>query len=452
MQTHPNQSPRHLTRLMLVSFMVAGGARFAAAQPKYTVHDLGTLGSTFNRAFGINNAGQVVGLSGDRAFRTAPNSAINAATDDVGTLFSGGSTVALGINDLGQVVGSSSTSSSSMTHAFRTAPNSAINPSTDDLGTLFASAFTVATGINDSGQVVGYSTLPRVATHAFRTAPNSAINPATDDIGALTAGPLLGSFIQAFGINHSGQVTGVSFTHAFRTAANGAINAATDDLGAFSGGCCSTATGINASGQVIGFSSVGVSGNTHAFRTAPNGAINTFTDDLGTLGGTFSTAQGINSSGQVVGWSDLASPFEPPHAFLYSGGVLYDLNNLIPLNSGLILTAAYGINDLGQIVGEAIPSGSSGSHVFRLDPPPTSVVSVMLDSVGSFDLPPGISNALTSSLQQCLNAMHRGDMTAARNQLGAFRTKVNALRGKKLTDTQANMLLGFAATAIRMIS
>ena len=403
MQTHPNQSPRHLTRLMLVSFMVAGGARFAAAQPKYTVHDLGTLGSTFNRAFGINNAGQVVGLSGDRAFRTAPNSAINAATDDVGTLFSGGSTVALGINDLGQVVGSSSTSSSSM-------------------------------------------------THAFRTAPNSAINPATDDIGALTAGPLLGSFIQAFGINHSGQVTGVSFTHAFRTAANGAINAATDDLGAFSGGCCSTATGINASGQVIGFSSVGVSGNTHAFRTAPNGAINTFTDDLGTLGGTFSTAQGINSSGQVVGWSDLASPFEPPHAFLYSGGVLYDLNNLIPLNSGLILTAAYGINDLGQIVGEAIPSGSSGSHVFRLDPPPTSVVSVMLDSVGSFDLPPGISNALTSSLQQCLNAMHRGDMTAARNQLGAFRTKVNALRGKKLTDTQANMLLGFAATAIRMIS
>jgi probable HAF family extracellular repeat protein len=247
-------------------------------------------------------------------------------------------------------------------------------------------------------------------------------------------------------------VTGVSFTHAFRTAANRAVNPATDDVGTLSGGCCSLATGINTSGQVVGSGSVGVSGDVHAFRTAPNHAINGFTDDLGTLGGTFSTAQGINSSGQVVGWSDLASPFEPPHAFLYSGGVLYDLNNLVPLNSGLILTAAYGINDLGQIVGEAILSGSSGSHVFRLDPPPASVVSFLLDKIGSFDLSRRISNALTSPLHVCLNAMQRGDIAAARNQLGAFQITVNALRGKKLTDTQANTMVGFAATAIHMIS
>jgi probable HAF family extracellular repeat protein len=81
-----------------------------------------------------------------RAFRTAPNSPINPATDDLGT-FGGDHSVARGINDLGQVVGISQDNGGSY-HAFRTVPNGFIN-SADDVGNVDAQ------GINNLGQVVG---------------------------------------------------------------------------------------------------------------------------------------------------------------------------------------------------------------------------------------------------------------------------------------------------------
>jgi len=145
--------------------------------------DLGTLGGSYTGADGINNLGQVVGSSsrfpGDRskhAFRTAPNQPINPGTDDLGTL-GGAYSYALGINDLGQVVGWSETASGEM-HAFRTGPNRPINPATDDLGTLGGSS-SGAYGINNLGQVAGSSSMPGQVpiAHAFRTAANRASSP-----------------------------------------------------------------------------------------------------------------------------------------------------------------------------------------------------------------------------------------------------------------------------------
>jgi probable HAF family extracellular repeat protein len=63
--------------------------------------------------------------------------------------------------------------------------------------------------------------------------------------------------------------------------------------------------------------------------------------DLGTLGSDAKAdaeAYGINASGQVVGYA-----FKPGYgatAFLYSGGVMADLNLLLPPNSGWSLGAA----------------------------------------------------------------------------------------------------------------
>jgi probable HAF family extracellular repeat protein len=65
--------------------------------------------------------------------------------------------------------------------------------------------------------------------------------------------------------------------------------------------------------------------------------------DLGTLGGTYSEAFGINASGQIVG--DTATASGSGHAFLYSGGTMFDLN--LPGTSA----TARAINASGQIAG-----------------------------------------------------------------------------------------------------
>jgi probable HAF family extracellular repeat protein len=70
--------------------------------------------------------------------------------------------------------------------------------------------------------------------------------------------------------------------------------------------------------------------------------------DLGTLGGNNSWAYGINDVGQVVGKSDILPITNPAHthAFIYSGSSMTDLGTLGGTNS-----EAWGINNSGQVVG-----------------------------------------------------------------------------------------------------
>ena len=85
--------------------------------------------------------------------------------------------------------------------------------------------------------------------------------------------------------------------------------------------------------------------------------------DIGTLGGAISAAYGINDHGQVVGESLIATGEN--RAFLYEAGTdtIVDLNALLPDGSPWIVSSARGINDLGQIAA----SGFNGTETRYTD-------------------------------------------------------------------------------------
>ncbi len=88
--------------------------------------------------------------------------------------------------------------------------------------------------------------------------------------------------------------------------------------------------------------------------------------NLGTIpGGMSSYAQSINSSGAIVGYAALTSGAQ--HAFLYTNGVMVDLNSLIDPAEGWVLSGATGINDAGQIVGYGFNS-SGQTDAYLLTP------------------------------------------------------------------------------------
>jgi len=80
--------------------------------------------------------------------------------------------------------------------------------------------------------------------------------------------------------------------------------------------------------------------------------------DLGTLGGSQASAHAINDSNQIAGSSVTAKG-------IVSNGSLFDLNALVPSNSGFTITDAVGINDSGQILCDAISSALQGASSFR---------------------------------------------------------------------------------------
>ena len=92
--------------------------------------------------------------------------------------------------------------------------------------------------------------------------------------------------------------------------------------------------------------------------------------DLGTLPGDVNSLPGatggINNRQQVVGWS--CDSGGNCRAYIWQNGVMTDLNALIPPTSPLYLVIPYGINDAGEIVGQAVQKSTGDMHGFLLTP------------------------------------------------------------------------------------
>jgi probable HAF family extracellular repeat protein len=170
------------------------------------VQSLATMsGVEWSSAYGINNAGEVVG-DGELAngtFRgliwTPDGSVVLLGTPG------GSSSQANDVNSSGEVVGFASLPSGYQ-HAF-----SMVDDMMIDLGTLGESSY--AYGINDSGEIVGYSYLTDGDQHAFLYDDGSML-----DLNSLLP-PNSGWVLEeAFGINDSGQITGMGLYDGQQTA------------------------------------------------------------------------------------------------------------------------------------------------------------------------------------------------------------------------------------------
>ena len=125
------------------------------------------------------------------------------------------------------------------------------------------------------------------------------------------------------------------------------------DLGALAGDFSSIAWGINANGDVVGWSASGNS--TRGFLYTNAGGMVALP---GLPDRPHSIARDINDAGVIVGVANVDNS-DPGHAVLWSGGSIQDLGTL----GGGFFSEAWGVNRLGQVVGwSGTSDGSGGSH------------------------------------------------------------------------------------------
>src|SRR3990172_2397494 len=102
---------------------------------------------------------------------------------------------------------------------------------------------------------------------------------------------------------------------------------------------------------------------------------------LGTLGGVGSAPGDINNQGEVVGWAHASDGRR--RAFVYTTQTgMVDLNAVAPLPDGWVARNARGINELGQIVGDATNDDVEGTRAFFYYPTVQPPQSMLLPTFG----------------------------------------------------------------------
>lgn len=330
------RGPKVLVAVLAVAVVATTVVQEAAAVPKYTLVDLGTLTPTEKtQGWAVNAAGKVAfDKSEFPAGQFYNGSTISSACSMMS---------ARSLNGLDQIVGYSGMRKKGQTVWVASIckgqtltqiplPNGATGADAKD--------------INDAGTVIGYY---RSATteRAFRY--SGGVVTSLDPVGGY-------EWSRPGGINAQGAIVGSSFTQNVGGRATIWENGVGRDLNVPTPGSSSSANDVNDKGQITGS---GPNANAYVYS---NGII----VDLGRLPGTtFSVGRSINNYGEVVGHSGGSNTAGTP--FIYTEGKMYNLNSLVDPAPGWVLNNAEGINDRGFIVGQAT-NASGFQRAYLLKP------------------------------------------------------------------------------------
>ncbi|MEP6821215.1 MAG: hypothetical protein ABI946_02580 [Chthoniobacterales bacterium] len=282
---------------------------------------------------------------------SSPASGQSYVVTDLGALSKKNSSPAA-LNNQGQVTGTFFTTADDQSAFLYTYAKGAL----EDLGGSVSDSVNRAFGINESAQVVGDSTFGGAAFRADGPSPYSHaalfVGENAYDLGSLHPG----EFSRATGINAKGQVVGFSGPDADGANSLAFVwspGAGMSDIGTL-GGAHARAVAINEAGNITGDSELASSalGEKHAFLYRMNSS-GLVTDeamiDLGTLGGSSSYGTAINAANHVVGYSSTADG--NVRAFLYDGKAMRNLGSLGGKTPGIDMSCALGVNKTDRVVG-----------------------------------------------------------------------------------------------------
>ncbi|MHC4478527.1 MAG: DUF3466 family protein [Planctomycetota bacterium] len=267
--------------------------------------DLGTLGGTRSAARAVNNQGQIVGSADSDDLQISPHATMFDSNAPANNVPLADESAAFSINDDGKSVGyrvlRPQDGNNPIERANLFDPNHEAN--SIDVGALNGYRGSVAVSINNNGQIVGFSHND-MFTGGFRATlfdPNGT----GDNIDLGTLG---GQTSLAFSINGAGRIVGSADTAAgYRRATLFDPTGDGDnlDLGTMPGYDESAAFSINNNGQIAGLFYIDPYQNDHRAMifdptgNADNIDLNTLIDPA--LGWVLVTANCINDRGWIVG-------------------------------------------------------------------------------------------------------------------------------------------------------
>ncbi|MFT7484480.1 MAG: putative HAF family extracellular repeat protein [Candidatus Paceibacteria bacterium] len=346
-----------LSALIVVPATVLAGSGSEA----YTFIDLGTLGGNDSGALGVNDMGQVVGWSTIPGCTTGMGSDCrhaflweNGVMTDLGFLPGDEGSTANSINNAGVIIGNSERDVIFGSGSYRAVIwNSVGAPSAlPDLG----DGSSYANDINESGMVVGYATDPMGSQDRVVTWQAGAIN----NLGA-------GDWHQynrGLGINDVGFLVGMAWD-LFSPNDSIYFNGMWNQIGGFGQFENSEAYDINNAGRVGGTQAF-PSGNWHAAMWDLGEAGAT---DLGVLPGhALAYLLDVNEEGSAVGYSLYEAGPVYTRAVYTDGVTLTNVNSMLPAGTNAILLDAQQINENGDIVGAAEINGESRAYMLKKNP------------------------------------------------------------------------------------